>query len=735
MKKFFYLLMLAVAGLAFTACEDVPAPYTVNTSTSGNTNSDVLLNESFATSLGKFTSQTTSGDGAWIIDYKTAKASGYDNSTKVTTAGTYYLVSPELDLTEVEAAHICFEYILRYLKNQQDQRVLISTDYAGDAKTATWAELPVTLVEGSDWDTFAKADVNIPAEFLGKKIVIAFYYNCGSSNSSTWEVKNLMVEKGKASEGENGNGETPKPTEGEGAGTAADPYNVAAALSLIQSLGADVNSPEIYIKGKISEIKSIDTGQYGNAEYYISDDGTTANQLLVYRGYSLNGDKFKSEDEIKVGDNVVIVGKVVNFRGNTPEVTTGSKIYQLNGKGGNGEQPTPGEPKGSGTQADPYNVAKAIEVTSALAADAPTEEVYIKGKISQIKSVDTGQYGNAEYYISDDGTTANQLLVYRGYSLNGDKFKSADEIKVGDEVVILGKLVNFKGNTPEVNTGSKIVSLNGNGETPTPQPGPTGESKGDGSLENPFNSVAANAVASALAADEKSEVVYIKGKVVSITEQYGTKYGNATFYISDDGTANGQFLVYRALYLNNEKYTEGTLLQQGDEVVVCGKLTNYSGNKPETSAGEAYLYSLVSNTTPGDDPEEPQVAPEDGVITFTAGTDLGTQTNAGSGSDQMTKNGITISVSKGALAAPQYRTAKGATMAITSSSANIVSVKFVCSAADTEQYGPGCFDAQEGYSYEGNVGMWTGSAKSVEFTASAAQVRATEIIVTLETAE
>ena len=605
MKKFFYLLMLAVAGLAFTACEDVPAPYTVNTSTSGNTNSDVLLNESFATSLGKFTSQTTSGDGAWIIDYKTAKASGYDNSTKVTTAGTYYLVSPELDLTEVEAAHICFEYILRYLKNQQDQRVLISTDYAGDAKTATWAELPVTLVEGSDWDTFAKADVNIPAEFLGKKIVIAFYYNCGSSNSSTWEVKNLMVEKGKASEGENGNGETPKPTEGEGAGTAADPYNVAAALSLIQSLGADVNSPEIYIKGKISEIKSIDTGQYGNAEYY----------------------------------------------------------------------------------------------------------------------------------ISDDGTTANQLLVYRGYSLNGDKFKSADEIKVGDEVVILGKLVNFKGNTPEVNTGSKIVSLNGNGETPTPQPGPTGESKGDGSLENPFNSVAANAVASALAADEKSEVVYIKGKVVSITEQYGTKYGNATFYISDDGTANGQFLVYRALYLNNEKYTEGTLLQQGDEVVVCGKLTNYSGNKPETSAGEAYLYSLVSNTTPGDDPEEPQVAPEDGVITFTAGTDLGTQTNAGSGSDQMTKNGITISVSKGALAAPQYRTAKGATMAITSSSANIVSVKFVCSAADTEQYGPGCFDAQEGYSYEGNVGMWTGSAKSVEFTASAAQVRATEIIVTLETAE
>ena len=212
MKKFFYLLMLAVAGVAFTACEDVPAPYIVNTSTSGNTNSDVLLNESFATSLGKFTNQTTSGDGAWIIDFKTAKASGYDNSSKVTTAGTYYLVSPELDLTDVEAAHISFEYILRYLKNKQDQRVLISTDYAGDAKTATWAELPVTLVEGSDWDTFAKADVNIPAEFIGKKIVIAFYYNCGSSNSSTWEVKNLMVQKGRAEGGDTDTPENPGET-------------------------------------------------------------------------------------------------------------------------------------------------------------------------------------------------------------------------------------------------------------------------------------------------------------------------------------------------------------------------------------------------------------------------------------------------------------------------------------------------------------------------------------------
>ena len=47
----------------------------------------------------------------------------------------------------------------------------------------------------------------------------------------------------------------------------------------------------------------------------------------------------------------------------------------------------------------------------------------------------------------------------------------------------------------------------------------------------------------------------IKGKVVSIRENYTTQYGNASFTISDDGTNKGTFLVYRALYLGNKKYT------------------------------------------------------------------------------------------------------------------------------------------------------------------------------------
>ena len=106
-----------------------------------------------------------------------------------------------------------------------------------------------------------------------------------------------------------------------------------------------------------------------------------------------------------------------------------------------------------------YTVAKALElITSGEGLDA---KVYVKGKISKIAAVDTGDYGNANYNISDDGTTANELVVFRGYFIGGERFTSEDQIKVGDEVIVYGKLVNYNNTTPEINSGNQIYSLNG----------------------------------------------------------------------------------------------------------------------------------------------------------------------------------------------------------------------------------------------------------------------------------
>ena len=131
----------------------------------------------------------------------------------------------------------------------------------------------------------------------------------------------------------NGGGTTTEITPA-GSGTEADPYNVAAALQKIKALAANVNSEPIYVKGKIVSIKSVETQTYGNATYYISDDGTAKNQLYIYQGYYLGNKKFTAEDQIKVGDEVVIYGPFVNYNGNTPETVGKGQtyIYSLNGK-------------------------------------------------------------------------------------------------------------------------------------------------------------------------------------------------------------------------------------------------------------------------------------------------------------------------------------------------------------------------------------------------------------------
>lgn len=125
------------------------------------------------------------------------------------------------------------------------------------------------------------------------------------------------------------------------------------------------------------------------------------------------------------------------------------------------------------------------------------------------------------------------------------------------------------------------------------------------------------------------------------------------------------------------------------------------------------------------------VASAQTTVTFTAGTDVSSATAAGA--DQVTKDGVTIAVSNGALyRTDNYRCYKSATLTISSTAGNITKVEFTCTANNDSQYGPGNFTATDGtYSYADKVGTWTGEAASVELTATGAQVRMTEIVVTV----
>lgn len=199
-------LAAAVFTLGLTACEDVPAPYGIDTTPPSKVK-ELPYSESFSTTLGSFENYTTDGAGEWVIDYSTAKAAGYNNTTQVTTAGTYYLVSPEISLEGKSAAHVAYEYILRYNKGDENQQVLISTTFDPTNPSQGWTVLNQTHTEGTDWTTFASANVNIPSTYMGQKIRIAFRYNTNATSGSTWEVKNFTVAEGAGDEQTPGGGE------------------------------------------------------------------------------------------------------------------------------------------------------------------------------------------------------------------------------------------------------------------------------------------------------------------------------------------------------------------------------------------------------------------------------------------------------------------------------------------------------------------------------------------------
>ena len=341
MKNILKLAIAFMALFSFAACSDVPMPYDEpGTSNNDNdsTTTGTYLNETFETSFCIFIYVTVKGN-AWVIDFKTAKATGYESSSKTTTASEAYLVSSPVDLTKSTAAYLQFDYILRYVRaGQTENKVLITSNYTGDPSTTTWTDITGTLTEGSDWNTFSTYKKNIPSDFLGKNnVVIALMYSCTTS-SSTIEVKNLIMKDGTVEE----SGTTPeKPATGEakGSGTQADPYNAAAANKAASALSSSDKKENVYVTGIISKVGEFNS-KFSELSYYISDDGKeSSEQFYVYGGLGKDGAKFTSASDLKVGQKVTVVGTLINFQGNTPEMQYGSKIVSLEGEGSGATTP------------------------------------------------------------------------------------------------------------------------------------------------------------------------------------------------------------------------------------------------------------------------------------------------------------------------------------------------------------------------------------------------------------
>lgn len=224
------------------------------------------------------------------------------------------------------------------------------------------------------------------------------------------------------------------------------------------------------------------------------------------------------------------------------------------------------QPTGTGTAADPFNVAGAVKYIEDGGSES--ELKYVKGKVVSIEKFDAS-YGSMIYYISDDGTSTNQFKVYNGYAgPNRTKFSGADALKAGDEVVICGNLIVFSG-TKEFQTGNYIVSLNGEGGTTTPDTPTTGK----GSESDPYT--VAEAIAAIKAGAPTSEV-YVTG-IVSDVYFYSDQYKSLSYYISDDGKSK-DMQVYSGKGLNGADFTSKDDLKVGQKVTIKGIIKAFNKN-------------------------------------------------------------------------------------------------------------------------------------------------------------
>lgn len=225
-------------------------------------------------------------------------------------------------------------------------------------------------------------------------------------------------------------------------------------------------------------------------------------------------------------------------------------------------------PSGTGTAADPFNVAGAVKYIEDGGSES--ELKYVKGKVVSVEqgSFDA-TYGSLKYYISDDGTPTNQFYVYNGYAgPNRTKFSGEDALKQGDEVVICGNLVVYSG-TKEFQTGNYIVSLNGEGGTTTPDTPTTGK----GSESDPYT--VAEAIAAIKAGAPTSEV-YVTG-IVSDVSFYSDQYKSLSYYISDDGKSK-DMQVYSGKGLNGADFTSKDDLKAGQKVTIKGIIKAFNKN-------------------------------------------------------------------------------------------------------------------------------------------------------------
>ena len=305
-------------------------------------------------------------------------------------------------------------------------------------------------------------------------------------------------------------------------GSENNPYTVTEAIALIKAGTAP--STAVCVKGKITAVTFFNA-TYSSLSYNIADEGSS-DVIEVYSGKGKDGANFSSKDDLKVGQIVVVKGIVKAFTKNdgtiVNEIDKNSTIISIENAG----TTSPDTPAtGKGSLSDPYNVAEAIAAIKA--GTAPTTQVYLTGIISDVAFYNE-TYKSITYYISDDGKSKD-MQVYSGKGLNGKDFASKEDLKVGQKVTILGKIMKFtdkNGNDiMEVDKTSSIVKIEGEGTGGEVKPDPTPDTPASGNIEMTDASILSGKSGDV----ELVEKYYNSQNVTNESTWYTWKIGDTTF--------------------------------------------------------------------------------------------------------------------------------------------------------------------------------------------------------------
>ncbi len=329
--------------------------------------------------------------------------------------------------------------------------------------------------------------------------------------------------------------------------SAENPYTITQAKAAIDA-GTGVTG--VYVEGVISQIDSYNT-TYHSITYWISTDGSTAD-FEVYSGRGLNNTDFAAVTDLKVGDQVVIYGNIKKYN-STYEFDKENYIVSL-------------------VRADKQEAGLAYETTSysinvGEAFTAPTLTNPNNLTVTYTSSKEDVATVAADGVVTLTGTAGTTTITAT--------FAGDDNYFAGEASYILTVVdPNAPGTEDNPYTVAQVLELYANNNVPETE-------------------------------------VYVMGIISRITSLNPPTYKNARYYISDDGTENNEFYVYNGKYLDGADFTSTDQIKVGDEVVIYGKLTIYSGTN-EFAAGN-YIKSLTRPES-----TDPVISAEDVTLAYDA---------------------------------------------------------------------------------------------------------------------